>query len=188
MTGGFIVGKQQDRAVAVFSRNTTTDALTFVEVLKRGGSRVNSVTVGPDGKHLYAAGSLDDAVAVFSVAPPPSPTESVEQASGQADPTNASPINFTVTFSADVTGFTSGDVTLSGTANASTAVVSGGPAIYNVAVSGMAGDGAGNTSTASTSTDNTSAMRLLAIRLHPSLRRSVPLGPVKARSEGDRVA
>ena len=97
------------------------------------------------------------------------PAVTVEQASGQGDPTNASPVNFTVTFNEDVTGFTDGDVTLGGTANATTAVVSGGPAVYNVAVSGMAvdgtvtvslsagvaSDGVGNTSDASTSTDNT---------------------------------
>ena len=40
----------------------------------------------------------------------------INQAAGQADPTNASPINFTVVFSEPVTGFTDGDVTLSGTA------------------------------------------------------------------------
>ncbi len=61
-----------DDAVAVFSRNTTTGALTFVEVQKDGVGGVDglngaySVSVSPDGKHLYAAGAFDDAVAVFS--------------------------------------------------------------------------------------------------------------------------
>ena len=36
----------------------------------------------------------------------------INQAAGQADPTNASPINFTVVFSEAVTGFTGSDVTL----------------------------------------------------------------------------
>ena len=63
---------QLDDAVAVFNRNSTTGALTFVEVQKDGAGGVdgldgaNSVTVSPDGKHLYTSGSLDDAVAVFS--------------------------------------------------------------------------------------------------------------------------
>ena len=35
-----------------------------------GLSRPRTVTVSPDGKHLYAAGSGDNAVAVFSIAPP----------------------------------------------------------------------------------------------------------------------
>ena len=63
---------QSDDAVAVFSRDSTTGALTFVEVQRDGVGGVDGlleahwVTVSPDGKHLYAAGQLDDAVAVFS--------------------------------------------------------------------------------------------------------------------------
>jgi hypothetical protein len=93
----------------------------------------------------------------------------ITQADGQADPTGASPINFAVTFNEEVSGFVTGDVTLSGTAGATSAVVSGGPSDYNVAVSGMttngtviitvaagvAQDEAGNTNTASINTDNT---------------------------------
>ncbi|MCW5865514.1 MAG: hypothetical protein KIT52_20670 [Anaerolineae bacterium] len=97
------------------------------------------------------------------------PTVTINQASGQADPTNASPINFTVVFSEPVTGFATGDVTLSGTAGATTATVTAvNSTTYTVAVSGMTGDGtvvatigagvaddaAGNDNTASTSTDN----------------------------------
>ena len=50
-------------------------------------------------------------------------TVTINQAAGQADPTNGSPINFTVVFSEAVTDFTAGDVTLGGTAGATTAVV-----------------------------------------------------------------
>ena len=69
-----------DSAVAVFSRNSTTGALTFVEVQVDGVAGVDgldyaySVTVSPDGKHLYVAAWIDDAVAVFSVATVSSPT------------------------------------------------------------------------------------------------------------------
>jgi hypothetical protein len=49
------------------------------------------------------------------------PTVTINQAAGQNDPTNASPINFTVVFSTPVTGFATGDVTPSGTAGATTA-------------------------------------------------------------------
>ena len=42
------------------------------------------------------------------------PSVTINQAAGQADPTSASPINFTVTFSETVTSFATGDVTLSG--------------------------------------------------------------------------
>jgi len=97
------------------------------------------------------------------------PTVTINQAAGQNDPTNTSPIRFTATFSQPVTGFDGSDVNLSGSAGATTAVVTGGPSTYTVSVSGMANDGTviasipagaamnafGDASTASTSTDNT---------------------------------
>jgi hypothetical protein len=97
------------------------------------------------------------------------PSVTINQASTQSDPTNTSPINFTVVFSEAVTGFNSADVTLSGTAGATTVVVTGSGTTYNVAVSGMTTSGtviatigagvafdlAGNSNAASTSTDNT---------------------------------
>jgi uncharacterized repeat protein (TIGR01451 family) len=100
------------------------------------------------------------------------PTVTVTQAVGQSDPTSVSPVNFTVTFSEDVTGFsTAADLNITGTAAGTlSGVITGGPTTYNVAVSGMtgagtvildipanaAGDGAGNTSgPSSTLTDHT---------------------------------
>jgi hypothetical protein len=97
------------------------------------------------------------------------PTVTINQAFGQTDPINISPINFTVVFSEPVADFTTGDVTLSGTAGATTATVTGSGTTYNVAVSGMSGSGtinatiasggahdaANNSNDASTSTDNT---------------------------------
>ena len=94
----------------------------------------------------------------------------INQAVGQPDPTNASPINFTVVFSEAVTGFATGDVTFGGTSGgAKTGTVTGGPTTYTVAVTGMTTSGtvvatigagvatdlAGNDNAASTSTDNT---------------------------------
>ncbi|AFY31352.1 beta-propeller fold lactonase family protein [Calothrix sp. PCC 7507] len=61
-----------DSAVAVFERNQETGELTFVEVQKDdtdgvdGLAAATSVTLSPDGKHLYASGSYDSAVVVFS--------------------------------------------------------------------------------------------------------------------------
>jgi 6-phosphogluconolactonase (cycloisomerase 2 family) len=61
-----------DNAVAVFSRNAISGALTFVEAQVNGDGGVDGlwyaehVTVSPDGKHVYAAGNYDNAVAVFS--------------------------------------------------------------------------------------------------------------------------
>jgi hypothetical protein len=96
------------------------------------------------------------------------PTVTINQASFQADPTNASPINFTVVFSEPVTDFATGDVTLGGTAGATTAVVTGSGTTYNVAVGGMtrsgtviasiaagtAHDAVGNPNVVSTTGDN----------------------------------
>ncbi|NLY02693.1 MAG: hypothetical protein GXY83_42100, partial [Rhodopirellula sp.] len=97
------------------------------------------------------------------------PSVTINQAASQSDPTNASPINFTVVFSEPVSDFATGDVTLNGTAGATTAVVTGSGTTYNLAVSGMtasgtviaridagkAHDAAGNANTASTSSDHT---------------------------------
>jgi gliding motility-associated-like protein len=96
------------------------------------------------------------------------PTVTISYAVGQASPTNNGTINFTVGFSEDVSGFSDTKVTLSGTAGASGITISGGPMIYNVAVSGMINDGtvtinildrvvkdlAGNSNMASTGTGN----------------------------------
>ncbi len=97
------------------------------------------------------------------------PAVTINLASGQASPTSVSPINYTVVFSESVADFISTDVTLSGTAGATTAVVTGNGVTYNVAVSGMTAggtvtatimagtvhDAVGNANTASTSTNNT---------------------------------
>jgi hypothetical protein len=96
-------------------------------------------------------------------------TVTIDQAAGQADPTGAATISFTVVFSQPVSDFGNGDVALSGTASASQEAISGGGTTYTVAVSGMthsgtviasvpAGvvvDAAGVANSGSTSSDNT---------------------------------
>ena len=106
------------------------------------------------------------------------PSVTIDQASGQADPTTDSPIHFTAVFNEPVTDFTDSDVTLSGTAGATTALVSEAApndgTTYDVAVSGMttsgtviasilanaAQDAAQNGNSASTSKDNTVDFKL----------------------------
>jgi hypothetical protein len=99
------------------------------------------------------------------------PSVTINQAVGQSDPTSTSPIEFTVTFSASVTGFDYADVDLSSSTAGGTQIVavSGSGKNYTVKVSGMtsngtvvasipagaAQDGSHNPSLASTSTDNT---------------------------------
>ena len=101
---------------------------------------------------------------------PTTPSVTINDGATQADPTSASPVVFDVVFSEGVTGFGNDDITLSGTAGATTANVTGssGGTAYSVSVSGMTSSGTvvavvkadaatngTNTSTASTSTDNT---------------------------------
>ena len=99
------------------------------------------------------------------------PTVTIDQAAGQADPINASPIVFSVAFNTPVTGFTGSDVSFAGSTVGGTLVasVAGSGASYTVSVTGMTGtgtvvatipagaaqDAATNPSQASTSTDNT---------------------------------
>lgn len=61
-----------DDALAVFSRDGGTGALTFVEAQRDGIGGIDGldgaagVAISPDGAHVYVAASEDDAVAVFS--------------------------------------------------------------------------------------------------------------------------
>jgi hypothetical protein len=96
------------------------------------------------------------------------PTVTVNQKAGQADPTSALPILFTVTFSESVTGFDATDLTRTGTSTGGTVAISGSGASYEISVTGTPTNGtiifsiaasravdlAGNNNAASTSTDN----------------------------------
>ena len=61
----------EDDALAVFSRNRTTGALDFERAFKNTDASVDGLdgalglAVSPDGKHLYVAGVVDSALAVF---------------------------------------------------------------------------------------------------------------------------
>jgi 6-phosphogluconolactonase (cycloisomerase 2 family) len=65
------VAGYEDDAVAVFERNASTGLLNFVEAKVNGTGSVHwmngpsSVSVSPDGNHLYVSGRLDDSVVVF---------------------------------------------------------------------------------------------------------------------------
>ncbi len=100
------------------------------------------------------------------------PTVTIDKDSLQASPTHDTTIYFSVTFSEPVTDFSAQDVTIGGTAGATTATVASVNPYgmeYEIAVSGMTSDGtvianipagvvhdySGNPNVASTSTDNT---------------------------------
>jgi CSLREA domain-containing protein len=96
------------------------------------------------------------------------PAVTINQGSNQTDPTTLATVSFTVHFSQSVDDFTSDDVSLDGSAGASSAIVTGSGNSYEVAISGMtrsgtviatieagvATDAFGNGNLASTSTDN----------------------------------
>jgi hypothetical protein len=96
------------------------------------------------------------------------PTVTVNQAASQADPAITSPVHFTAAFSEAVYGFSNSDVTLSGTAQATTVTITGNGPAYTLTISGMTTtgtvtatlpaaqvtDAAGNANTAASSTDN----------------------------------
>jgi len=118
------------------------------------------------GNPNTSASSTDNSLTFTGVAP----SVTINQATGQADPTTRNPILFTATFSKAVTNFDANDVILGGTATRTGAIVtvSGGPSIYTVQVNGVSGNGTitarinadvaidqfRTPNTASTSTDN----------------------------------
>lgn len=65
------------------------------------------------------------------------PTVTINQAAGQASPTDTAPIEFDIVFSESVSGFTSADITLGGTASPADVAISGSGATYTATVSGM---------------------------------------------------
>ena len=87
----------------------------------------------------FASTSTDNVVEFEGIAP----TVTINQAAGQADPTNASPVSFTVEFSESVIGFDAADVSFAGSTVGGTlaANVIGTGTNYTVTVSGMFGGG-----------------------------------------------
>src|SRR6185503_83799 len=123
-----------------------TGSGTTYNVAVSGMTQSGTVTLSiPAGVAQDAAGNTNTASGTASVtynlADTTPPTVTVSPATGQANPTGTSPINFTVTFNEAVTGFGITDVTLGGTAGANSVVVTGSGTTYNVAVSGMTQSG-----------------------------------------------
>lgn len=159
-TGGTVVGAIVAVNAFTYTVNITGMATTAGTVsLAIPAAAAKSISTTEDNTASSTANVVWDGIA---------PTVTIDQGGSQTDPTNNSPVVFDVVFSEAVSGFTNGDITLSGTAGATTAVVSGGPTSYTVNVSGMTADGtviasipanaaqdaAGNNSGASSSTDN----------------------------------
>lgn len=68
----YVAGHDAD-AVAVFSRDTATGALTWKAQVRDGElgvdgiGGVTSLAISPDGRHLYAGGASDQAIGVFAI-------------------------------------------------------------------------------------------------------------------------
>jgi hypothetical protein len=173
---GFATGDVTLSGTAGATTATVTGSGTTYNVAVSGmtanGTVIATIAAGvaiDAGNNPNAASTSTDNTVTYTGIVDPPPTVTINQAAAQADPTAASPINFTVVFNETVTGFATGDVTLSGTAGATTATVTGSGTTYNVAVSGMMANGTviatiaagvaidagSNPNTASTSTDNT---------------------------------
>ena len=139
------------------SYTATTDTLT-------SGNRTLTARTDPD-----VAGNVGISPGTTVTIDITAPTVTINEASGQDDPADTSPIEFRVLFNGTVYGFTSSDITLTGTATPTAASVTGSGTTYYVDVTGMnragtviatvaagqAQDAAGNSNVASTSSDNT---------------------------------
>jgi hypothetical protein len=159
---------------ASVTQNTSSNYTVSVTGMTGTGTVTATIPAGAanDAAGNTSAGSTstDNSVTFGNIA---APTVTINQAAGQADPTNAGPILYTVHFSEVVTGFDGTDIgftgsTVGGTLSAS---VSGSGQDYTVSVTGMTGagnvvatvkpggalNGIGVGNAASTSTDNSVA-------------------------------
>jgi hypothetical protein len=170
-TGDVTLGGTAGATTAIVAGSGMTYTVS-VSGMTQGGTVTASIAAGVAHDAANNANTVSTSTDNSVTWIPPdltAPTVTIDQAAAQTDPDDVSPILFTAVFSEDVADFATGDVTLSGTAGATTAVVTGGPTNYTVTVSGMtqpgtviasvnAGvghDAANNANTASTSTDNT---------------------------------
>ncbi len=182
-----------DTSVAVTTSYATATTFTGTYTVGAGentsdldGDRVSSMGIN---KLEDVAGNSTDSIAitVSSIAVTSNividgdaPTVTINQDGAQTDPAMASPINFAVVFSESVANFVTGDVTITGTAGATSGTVTGSGTTYNVAVSGMTQDGtvtvaieagkatdaAGNPNAASATGDDT-----VTYYLHPTIEK-----------------
>ena len=161
--------------VNLYTNNTCTSAVAGTGTAS-GGNYDITVAVADDSTTTFYATAMNtfgtsncSSSFVTYVEDSTAPSVTVNQKAGQADPTNALPILWTVAFSESVTGFDASDLTRGGTATGGTVSVSGAGASYEISLTGSptngtvsftiaastAQDPAGNTNSASTSTDNT---------------------------------
>jgi hypothetical protein len=147
-----------DNSGVAFTGSTTggTPSAVVTETLPNDGTTYNIAVSGmdhtgtvkvtiPDGAATDLAGNSSQAnstgaTVAYDITPP---DVTIVKASGQDDPTTAHTVHFTATFTKSVTGFgnVAADVTLTGSAGATTATVTGNGTTYDIAVTGMIGSG-----------------------------------------------
>ena len=153
-----VTGAGADYNIAVSGMTTSGTVVASIPAgaAMDAGNQPNAASTSTDNSVQFAAGV---------------PTVTINQASGQADPSSGTSITFTVQFSEPVTGFTAADIAFTGSTATGTlvAVVTGSGPLYTVTVTGMTGSGTvvvsiaaaaatdsdANPSAASSSTDNT---------------------------------
>ncbi|MBD3418898.1 MAG: DUF2341 domain-containing protein, partial [Chitinivibrionales bacterium] len=145
---------------------TWVDAAATYSSFDISSSSQGKITIYAQFKNT--AGDTSVWVSDTSIYDTEGPTVTVNQAGGQADPTNSLPIVFDVNFNETVINFSSSDITFSGTATGITHTISGSGSSYQIDVTAITGAGtvvpsigAGvltdledNPNDASTSTDN----------------------------------
>lgn len=134
------------------------------------GTATASASYPGDANHLPSSDSV-----TFTIDLGPGPSVTIAPAADQPAVATTAPLRFTVTFDADVTGFDDqeSDLLLGGTApGALSAVVSGGPSVYTVSVSGMTGPG-----TVSVSVAAGAAVNALGVPSEASAPASVTFAP-----------
>src|SRR5437667_9218375 len=131
-------GSTVSGSIAVSASVTIVGALTVAGVqFKLDGNNLGAedtsapysvswnTTTASNGSHTLTAVARDGLLGTLWTSDPVTvtvsnditrPTVTINQAAGQADPTSASPINFTAVFSEPVSGFTGAGVTIGGTA------------------------------------------------------------------------
>jgi hypothetical protein len=159
-------------AIVDVTGSGTTYNVAVGNIVSTGGvlrvGVISGAAVDALGNPSLSSTSVDNSVLLDNVAP----TVTVNQKAGQADPTSVQPVNFTVAFSENVTGFDLSDLSFAGSTarlNFADVQLTGSGSVYNVSVSNVTASGIvklnvsahavqdlrGNFNSASTSTDNT---------------------------------
>ena len=127
---GVAAGDNTASITVTFTAGTGSITLNLVDddsIVDSGGNPLGGVGTGNGN---FAGPS-------YTIVNGTGPTVTINQKTGQNDPTSVQPVNFTVVFSQAVVGFADGDIQISGTANATTAKVTTTDSItFNVEVSG----------------------------------------------------